>query len=124
MKRHIVGMLVAATMAGCGGSSLPSAPSQTPPASAPEPSPRPAVSISANPTITNVGETVHFTLNVTDPTNLVELSFGDGANLSLSGGRDARVVHVFRTAGTYVVTATAKDSSGHSSSAMVTITVR
>jgi PKD repeat protein len=67
---------------------------------------------------------VSFTVNATDPTRLLEFSFGEGANLILSGApRDAIIVHVFRAAGTYVVTATAKDSFGHSSSATVTITV-
>jgi PKD repeat protein len=81
------------------------------------------VSISANPTIAGVGETVALDVTVTEPATSLDLSFGDGTNLRAGAFRNARFVHIFRAAGTYVVTATASDASGHTASAKVTITV-
>jgi hypothetical protein len=130
MKRHVVATVVVTLLANmaaaCGGSSLPSTPSPQP-----EPSPTPTtmgVVIVVIPSKVAVGATASFVVTVTGERRAAALvlNFGDGAaNVTLgdSIGGEARLVHVFRAAGTYVVTATATDSSGQSSSASVTVTV-
>jgi PKD repeat protein len=126
MNRCLVAMLAAGTIAACDGSTLPSAPSPRLLFSGPPVSPTPttrSVSISAKPTIVGVGETVSFIVAATVPATSVELSFGDGTNMTLDSVREARFVHIFRAAGTYVVSATASDASGHTASVGITITV-
>ena len=128
MKRHVVatvvGTLLANMAAACGGSSLPSTPS-------PQPQPPPTattmgVVIVVIPSKVAVGATASFVVTVTAERRaaVLGLNFGDGANVTLGDiGGEARLVHVFRATGTYVVTATATDPSGQSSSASVTVTV-
>ena len=128
MKRHVVATVVVTLLANmaaaCGGSSLPSTPS-------PQPQPPPTattmgVVIVVIPSTVAVGATASFVVTVTGERRVggLGLNFGDGAILTLGGiGGEARLVHVFRATGTYVVTATATDPSGQSSSASVTVTV-
>ena len=128
MKRHVVATVVVTLLANmaaaCGGSSLPSTPSPQP-----EPSPTATtmgVVIVVIPSTVAVGATASFVVTVTGERRVggLGLNFGDGAILTLGGiGGEARLVHVFRATGTYVVTATATDPSGQSSSASVTVTV-
>ena len=129
MKRHVVATVIVTLLANmaaaCGGSSLPSTPS-------PQPEPPPTattigrVAIVVIPSKVAVGATASFVVTVTAERRaaVLGLNFGDGANVTLGDiGGEARLVHVFRATGTYVVTATATDPSGQSSSASVTVTV-
>jgi hypothetical protein len=134
MKGHVVATIVAALLANiaaaCGGSSsLPSGPSPQPAPTGAQPSPTATtmgVLISVNPSTVAIGAPASFVVTVTGERRVggLGLNFGDGAILTLGGiGGEARLGHVFKAAGMYVVTATATDSSGQSSSASATVTV-
>ncbi|PYQ89277.1 MAG: hypothetical protein DMG02_14075 [Acidobacteria bacterium] len=129
MKRHVVATVIVTLLANmaaaCGGSSLPSTPS-------PQPEPPPTattigrVAIVVIPSKVAVGATASFVVTVTGERRAVALglNFGDGTNQTFGAiGEEVRVAHVFSAAGTYVVTATATDSSGQFSSVSVTVIV-
>lgn len=76
-----------------------------------------------------VGASASFTVNVTPSANSaplreVTIAFGDGERLSLGAPTGSvTVTHVYRSAGTFTVTATAVDTSGFTTSTTTQVTV-
>ena len=93
------------------------------------PAPNIPVEVTANPVAPVAGSPVTFTVEVQPPAGAapvreVTIDFGDGSEESLGvlTGRGT-IAHVYHEAGSYIVTVTVHDASGHHSDSSVGITV-
>ena len=92
-------------------------------------SPSISVSVSASPSAPVVDRPVTFTVTVTAPTNgpevrNVTIDFDDGSDESLGALTGTRTVaHVYKRAGSYLVTVTARDTADRQSESSIGVTV-
>lgn len=88
--------------------------------------PRTGISISAPTTAVSAGLPATFTVNVASTANIrdVTVDFGDGRSQSLGAiSGSTTIQHTYTEAGTYVVRATATDSSGFSEPVSTSVTI-
>jgi hypothetical protein len=89
----------------------------------------PTITVTGPSTLPTVGVTANFTVTATagsgaSPIRSVFIDFGDGQTASLGqASGSVTVPHVYKTTGTYTVTAIATDASGQSTSASVPVVV-
>jgi PKD repeat protein len=93
------------------------------------PAPQPTIIITPSPVPGHVGAQTTISVQITLPSGLavtnLKIDFGDGTSSTLGGATSAAVPHVYTAVGTYTVTVTVTDTSGHSTigTAVVSIAI-